>query len=530
MGVTHRGASPTENVSLHEYNVSTGGIMRLNIKDIATACNGQIIGQKEEIYINWISTDSRSIKPLVAELPEAPERFYSITEGILPRIRDVEGSITCAEGTLFVPIVGERFDGHDYIQMAAQNEAVCALSEKEIDVGIPLILVKSTRRALMDLAGYYRRLFDIKVVAITGSAGKTTTKDMIYHVLSRKYKTKKTIGNFNNDIGLPLSIFQLEPSDEALVLEMGMNHAGEIHELSLTGAPDIAVITHIGDAHIENFENRTGILHAKLEIVDGLAPNGVVVLNGDDPLLTSEIANEKVKPFNKKVATPFCESNFLANENNNVLYPSSKNILKAEPMGLQKTCCRFNWKGQEINITVPVPGAHMVMNAFLAVAVGVEMGISPNEITLGFEDFAPPEGRLSVETANDMVIINDVYNANPAAMKEAIKVLHSPETAKHTRRVAILGDMNELGHVAKERHFEVGEFANESGVDLLVAIGELSKHIYDGFNNPEKSLYFKTVDEFLSQLKEVLFPGDIILVKASRGMTFENIVNTILKE
>jgi len=451
--------------------------MRLSLKDIATACNGKIIGQKEDTYIDWVSIDSRAINP----------------------------------STLFVPIAGERFDGHDYIKNAAQNGAVCALSEKEIDVNIPLIIVKSTRRALMDLAGYYRRLYDIKVVAITGSAGKTTTKDMIYHVLSRKFKTKKTIGNFNNDIGLPLSIFQLEPEDEVLVLEMGMNHAGEIHELSLTGAPDITVITHIGDAHIENFENRTGILHAKLEIVDGLAPDGVVILNGDDPLLTGEIATEKVKAFR-------------------VLYPSSKNIIEAEPMGLQKTHCHFNWKEQDIIITVPVPGAHMVMNAFLAVAVGVEMGISADEITLGFNDFAPPEGRLSVETANDMVIINDVYNANPAAMKEAIKVLHSPETAKHSRRVAILGDMNELGHVAKERHFEVGEFANKSGLDLLVAIGELSKHIYDGFNNPQKSLYFKTVGEFLSQLKEILRSGDIVLVKASRGMAFENIVDAILKE
>jgi len=451
--------------------------MRLSLKDIATACNGQIIGQKEDIYIDWVSIDSRAINP----------------------------------STLFVPIAGERFDGHDYIKNAAQNGAVCALSEKEIDVNIPLIIVKSTRRALMDLAGYYRRLFNIKVVAITGSAGKTTTKDMIYHVLSQKYRyVKKTIGNFNNDIGLPLSVFQLEPSDEVLVLEMGMNHAGEIHELSLTGAPDIAVITHIGDAHIENFENRTGILHAKLEIVDGLAPDGVVVLNGDDPLLTGEITNEKVKPFR-------------------VLYPSSKDIIEAEPMGLQKTRCRFNWKGQDINIIVPVPGAHMVMNAFLAVVVGTEMGLSPDEIASGFNDFAPPEGRLSVETANDMVIINDVYNANPAAMKEAIKVLNSPETAKHTRRIAILGDMNELGHVAIERHYEVGEFTKESGIDFLIAIGELSQHIYAGFKNLEKSLYYKTVEEFLPCCKEILQPGDIVLVKASRGMAFENIVNEILK-
>ena len=446
--------------------------MKLSIRDIAQACNGQVINPIEAT-ITSVSTDTRKITP----------------------------------GALFVPIVGETFDGHNYIAAAAENGAVCALTERaDITAGIPLILVKSTRRALMELAGYYRRIHNVKVVAITGSAGKTTTKDMIFHVLARKYKTKKTLGNFNNDVGMPLSIFQLEPDDEVLVLEMGMNHAMEIHELSLIGAPDIAVITHIGDAHIENFENREGILHAKLEIVDGLKPDGTVILNGDDSLLTSEIAAAKINLFK-------------------VLYPSSKNIISAESVGLQETSAHFNWQGHDIRLTVPLPGAHMVMNALLAAAVGIEMGVSPAEISKGFDDFIPPSGRLSVENINGMTVINDAYNANPAAMKESIKILCN----QPSRKVAILGDMNELGHVSEARHTEIGAFAAENGIDLLVAIGPQARFVYEGFGSKDNSFYFPTVDGFLPKLQVLLHPDDVVLVKASRGMAFERIMEALRK-
>jgi len=442
--------------------------MKLSLYEIATAVSGKLVNPLKQT-ITSISTDTRTIIP----------------------------------GALFVPIKGENFDGHNYIQNAAERGAVCALSEVEMAADIPLIIVNSTRKALMDLAGYYRRLFDIKVVAITGSAGKTTTKDMIAGILEQKYKTKKTMKNFNNDIGLPLSIFQLEEGDEALVLEMGMNHGGEIHELSLTGAPDIAVITHIGDAHIENFENREGILNAKLEIVDGLKPNGTVILNGDDPLLTGAIAAIKVKPFIAK-------------------YPSNENILLTTPVGLEKTECKFNWAGQDVNITVPLPGAHMVKNALLAVAVGIELGCTPEQITKGFETFAPPAGRLTVEKIGNKTIINDAYNANPASMKEAIKIL----ATEKGRKVAILGDMNELGHVAEERHKEVGAFAGEAGLDLFIAVGGLSKHMYDSFPHTNK-IYFSTVEEFITAGMHLLKEDDIVLIKASRGMAFERIITKL---
>jgi len=449
--------------------------MNLTIQEITQAIGGTLLHNVETPPITAIATDTRQ-----------NARYGAVTPGCM-----------------FVPIVGPAFDGHDYINAAAALGAVCALTEREIHSDIPLILVDSIRNALMQLASYYRHKMGVKVAAVTGSAGKTTVKDMMYHILSRKYKTKKTLGNLNNDIGLPLSIFQLEEGDEMLVLEMGMNHALEIHDLSLVGAPDVAVITHIGDAHIENFENREGILHAKLEIVDGLNPNGTVVLNGDDPLLTGSIAAEKVKTFTVK-------------------FPSSQNILQAETIGLQQTVCHFNWQGHDMHLTVPLPGRHNVMNALLAAAVGIEFGVSPTEIAKGFDDFVPPGGRLTVENVNGMTIINDAYNANPASMQEAIKIL----CGQNTRKVAILGDMNELGHVSVERHKEIGAFTGKAGIELLVAVGPQAVHLYEASGVQNKH-YFATVGEFLPHLPGLVQTGDTVLIKASRGMAFEQVVQAL---
>jgi len=493
--------------------------MKIEIQDIVSAVGGRLLGVVESpVWITSISIDTRTI----------------------------------VQGALFVPLAGVQVDGHDFIKQAAENGAICALTERQnapTDTGIPLIYVSSTRRALMALADFYRRSHNVKVVAVTGSAGKTTTKDMIAEICAQKYKTKRTIGNFNNDIGMPLSIFRLEPDDEVLVLEMGMNHAGEIHELSLVGVPDIVVITHIGDAHIENFADRTGILHAKLEIVDGLRVGGTVVLNGNDPLLTGEIAAAKVSGFN-------------------VLYPSNENIVSAVPMGLQETRCVFNWHGQEIPVTVPVPGGHMVMNALLATVVGLQLGITPAQITAAFESFTPPEGRLNIFEASRengesawaskfpeceankgrgyVTVIDDVYNANPTSMMEALKVLcreygDAPETCtasggavQKRRRVAILGNMNELGQVAEARHREVGEFAATIGVDLLIAVGNLAYGINEGFygatvgkDTGQIAMYFEHLELFLPHIKEKLQDGDIVLVKASRTMQFEKIIEAI---
>ena len=505
--------------------------MQLSILEILAACKGRLMNGEinQEAIVTSICTDSREIRP----------------------------------GALFVPLLGEQVDGHNYIPGALENGAVCALTEKS-DIGPgPIIYVHSTRRALMDLAAYYRRKHNIKVVAITGSAGKTTTKDMISYVLARKYKTQKTLGNFNNDIGLPLSIFQLTPEDEVLVLEMGMNHGGEIHELSLVGAPDIAVITNIGDAHIENFENREGILHAKLEILDGLFHGGTAIFNGNDPLLTGPIAKAKATKFK-------------------LLYPNSSNIKSMTEGNITGGFSHFVIDGHDIKINLSLPGTHMVMNALLAATVGIEMGLTPEEIAQGFEDFTPPTGRLTRMELKGMTIINDAYNANPASMQEAIKVVISQEG----RKVCVLGDMNELGQVSETRHKEIGGFAAEAGIDILVTIGTMAWWMNEGFYNvirgrqaakgrsgnqplldenaerlfdvtprrtsgfrgsginmgpelggilrrtadqekdiPQIALHFEKVEVFLQEWRNILRKGDVVLVKASRGMKFEQIIN-----
>lgn len=454
--------------------------MYLTLQEIISATGGRLLGGvKDCAAITGISTDTRTI----------------------------------GAGALFIPLDGGNFDGHDYIEQAAENGAICALTERQsapTDMDIPLIYVNSTRRALMDLADFYRRRHDVKVVAITGSAGKTTTTRMVADILSQKFRTKRTIKNFNNDIGMPLSIFQLEDGDEVLVLEMGMNRAGEVRELSLVGAPDFAVTTYIGDEHMENFQNREGVLRANLEVVDGLRENGTIVLNGDNPLLTGEIAAEKIAAFR-------------------ALFPSSENIAEAEPVGFQETRCVFEWRGEKVRITVPVPGAHMVMNALLAVVVGLEMGVSPAQITRAFENFTPPDGRMNILQIGGMTVINDVYNANPASMCEAIKVLTRKNKAKPTdscelsvesRRVAILGDMLELGAFGEARHREVGEFAAEAGVDLLITIGGLSRHTHEGFSR-ESAVHFEKLEDFAP--REFLKSGDTVLIKASRGARFERI-------
>ncbi|MCL2361096.1 MAG: UDP-N-acetylmuramoyl-tripeptide--D-alanyl-D-alanine ligase [Defluviitaleaceae bacterium] len=503
--------------------------MQLSILEILAACKGQFIGGEinTEAIITSICTDSREIQP----------------------------------GGLFVPLCGENVDGHDYIARALEEGGVCALTERPGIADGPIIYVRSTRRALMDIAAYYRRKHNIKVIAITGSAGKTTTKDMIACVMAAKFKTQKTMGNFNNDIGLPLSIFQLTSEDEVLVLEMGMNHGGEIHELSLVGAPDISVITNIGDAHIENFENREGILHAKLEILDGLSPMGTVVFNGNDSLLTGPIARAKAAPFK-------------------LLYPNSSNIKFMDDRSITGGHSHFEIDGQDIHINIPLPGAHMVMNALLAATVGVEMGLTPDEISRGFESFSPPDGRLTRLEMGGMTVINDVYNSNPAAAQESIKVIMGQEG----RKVCILGDMNELGQVSEDRHKEIGAIAADAGIDILVTIGRMAWWMNEGFYNairarqvekgrvgnqplldenaerlfdvpkrstgyravgnnrlpeigailrctadqeeetPQTALHFETVDSFLSEWRNILRRGDVVLLKASRGMKFEAII------
>ena len=451
--------------------------MCFTAEQILKATGGVFFGAScDEISIKSVSTDSRSIR----------------------------------EGALFVPIVGERFDGHDFIEQAVNLGAACVLSEKKIEGSrFPYILVRCTRQALLDIASFYLGTFDVKVVGLTGSAGKTTTKDMLASVLSKKYRTKKTIGNFNNDIGLPLSVFGLEKGDEVIVLEMGMNHAGEIRKLTKAAKPDVAIITNIGFAHIENFKDQNGILQAKLEIVEGLKNGGSVFLNGNDPLLAGEDAVKKT-------------------EGMSVFHPGEENVKSVKSLGLSGSECHFCFDGKDVFVTVPLPGSHMVTNALLTCAVCLHMGMSPEEISHGFLEYEPTLGRLNVIQANKMTVINDVYNASPDSVKNALSVL----AREGGRKVAILGDMLELGDYAKKLHEEVGIYAASLGIDVLVTIGSLAKHMFDGFTSikgaGENAKAFETKSDFLAVSEKILKACDVVLVKASRGAKFEEITEKLI--
>ena len=439
------------------------------LKEIALATGGKIHSKFESVLIDNVSTDSRDIK----------------------------------KNALFVPIKGENFDGHDFIFDCIEKGASGCLTEKELPENIPCILVKDTKKALRDLAKFYISKFDIPKCAVTGSVGKTTTKDMIASVLSEKFNTLKTEGNFNNEIGLPRTVFGIDKDTEAAVLEMGMNHFGEIHNLSEIVRPSIGVITNIGVSHIENLGSREGILKAKLEILDFMKDDGVVFLNGDDPYLRKAETGRKTVYFGIEST---CD-----------VY--AKNIRHD---GLSGTFAEIHKGDICFEVKVPVPGSHMVLNALAASAVGFELGLSPEEIKRGIEGFKKSKMRMDIIAGNGINIINDVYNANPVSVKAAIDVLSAAEG----RRVAILGDMLELGEFSEAMHKDVGEYTGKSGIDVLIAIGKDAKYIFEG---AEKSLlkecfYFETQEDFFAEGIQKIFKGDTVLVKASRGMSLEKTV------
>ncbi|OON91492.1 MAG: hypothetical protein ATN34_05510 [Epulopiscium sp. Nele67-Bin002] len=410
---------------------------------------------------------------------------------------------------LFVPLVGESFDGHNYINQVYDKGALATLSsnKKIVDDRLITIYVPDTKVALLALAKYYSRKFERCVVAITGSVGKTTTKDMIATVLAQKLKVHKTEGNFNNEIGLPLTLFKVKPDDDVSVLEMGMNHFGEISNLTLTAEPDIAIITNIGTSHIENLGSREGILNAKLEILEGLKSDGIVLINGDEPLLTQAKGNNiwvtyGLNPSNDYYAT-------------DITYASTYvEAIFYSPLALFK-------------LRVPAPGEHMVKNALAAIAVGELLGLTTTEIMDGIKSYKTGKMRMEItELPNQITIIDDTYNASVDSMVAALKVLENIET--NSRKIAILGDMFELGIYSDKLHEEVGEVANEMNIDCVYTIGNYAQKINQGVTTCE-SEHFNTKELCIEQLPRIIRPGDVVLIKASRGMHLEQVVEAIGK-
>ena len=410
---------------------------------------------------------------------------------------------------LFVAINGERFNAHQFIPDTIEKGALCVVSHEDLgDTDYPYILVEATGQALLDIAKLYRDSFDVKVVGITGSVGKTSTKEMIASVLAQKYNVHKTQGNFNNECGLPLTIFEMNEEHQVSVLEMGINHFGEMRKLSTVASPDICVITNIGVAHLEFLKTREGIMQEKTQMFQDMKPGGSVVLNGDDPLLST------IGPV--KGSDPIF---YGLDQDKNVIYATH-----VESLGLKGTSCTIHLPEGSFSCVVPIPGIHMVSNALAGSAVGSKLGLTTEEIKRGIESLPSIQGRNHIIQTDRLILLDDCYNANPVSMKASLDVLNMGIG----RKVAVLGDMGELGPDYAALHRSVGEYAAEIGIDLVCAIGPMSKEIAEGAaSDGTKALWFETKADFLAQTKDILKDGDNVLIKASHGMEFPEIVEAL---
>ena len=418
-------------------------------------------------------------------------------------------SRTVDEGALFVPIIGERFDGHDFIETAMKT-ALVTLSDRKLDVE-PYILVKDTTVAMGDIAHEYLNILGIKVISITGSVGKTSTKETIASVCATQYRTKKTPGNLNNNIGMPRTIFMLEPEDEIAVLEMGINHFGEMDALGKIANPDISVITNIGECQLEFLEDLDGVFRAKTEIFAHLKTCAAVILNGDDVKLRAVKEVNGVKPVF-----------YGMSEGCDVF---AKNIVSHGLSGIE---CDIVCKEEEIHVNIPYPGEHMVMNAMAGFAVGMELGISLENIKAGIENLKLPEGRLNQLESDGITIIDDCYNANPVSIRASLNVVSKAEG----RKIAVIGDMGELGDDEELYHRQIGEYAARLPLDEVIIIGKRSAAMYDEFKKTaaDKSVrYFENIDEASPFICDLVKSGDTVLVKASHSMEFEKIVKALIK-
>lgn len=445
----------------------------MTLENIAEACKGKLFGQPEGVMeASCVVIDSRKME----------------------------------EGGVFIAARGEKVDGHSFIPQMEEKNALGVVCEKiPEDCKVPYILVKDSFQALKDIAEYYRQQLTIPIVGITGSVGKTSTKEMIAGVLSEGFCTLKTEGNFNNEIGLPLTVLRIREEHEAAVLEMGISDFGEMHRLSKIAKPDICVMTNIGQCHLENLGSREGILKAKSEIFDFMNPEGHIFVNGDDDMLI------KVKPKENRTI-----AHFGLNPSNEIYASGVMN------KGLLGSQAMIHMNLEVFPVTIPLPGAHMVYNALAAAAVGKCLGLKKEQIQSGIAKVEAVGGRSHVISLPACIVIDDCYNANPVSMKAALDLL----STALTRKVAILGDMFELGEREKELHEEVGKYAVEKAIDVLICVGKLSENMYKAAagNGGNKVFYFETRDEMLLYLNEILRREDSILVKASHGMQFEKVV------
>lgn len=467
-----------KNLSIEEIAGAVGA--RIIEADTPTAGDAGLARQESGIFCGQVSTDTRAV----------------------------------AKGDLFIALVGERFDAHDFIPQAIEKGAAAVIVSRPpaSALAVPVLLVGDTLAALQRLAAYNRRQFNLPVVAVTGSNGKTTTKDLIASVLGRRYKILKTTGNFNNHIGLPLTLLKLDETYEAAVLEMGMRGLGEIDLLAGIAQPTVAVITNIGETHLERLGSVENIAAAKSEVLDHIDQQGTAVLNGDDSWVRKVAGKVRGRVLFYGVET---ENDIRAAD------------IKTDGMASVFT---VHYQDRQAVVELPVPGQHNVLNALAAVGVGLVTGLSLEEAAAGLKQAELTAMRLEVLETGSYKIINDAYNANPASAKAALSVLS--DQAGSRRRVAVLGSMFELGERAQAGHCEVGAAAFESGIEMLVTVGDLGEYIAQGAlaKGMAPDLVFHCKDNALALelLDTRLKSGDVILVKGSRGMKMEEIVRGLM--
>ena len=463
----------------------------MTLENIARACGGVYVG------------------------PEASRQ--AVIAGAVTDSRQVE------KGYLFIALKGARVDGHDFIPEVFEKGALAALVEKEPEPSAgPCIRVASTLEAMKKLAAFYRQELRIKVVGITGSVGKTSTKEMIASVLEQKYRVLKTENNHNNEIGVPLTIFRIREEHEAAVLEMGISDFGEMHRLAEMTRPDICVITNIGRCHLENLGTRDGILEAKTESFEHLQPEGIAILNGDDDKLCTK------KDVNGRPAL-FYGIGAEANRSEDGVLMAEKSVYATdvENLGMEGMRAKIHTPKGEFAAYIPLAGEHNVYNALAGTAVGLMLDLTLEEIAEGIGAVKTVKGRNNLMEKDGVTVIDDCYNANPDSMRASIAVL------AHTqgRKIAVLGDMGELGREERSLHRYVGDAVAKSGIDVLFAAGKLAREYADAAQGSGCEIhYYEDVDAMLPELTACVKAGDTVLVKASHFMNFERVVKTLMEE
>ncbi len=450
--------------------------MRLKLSEIAKAAGGKLLASEGDAVVTSFSTDSRESRP----------------------------------GMMFVPIRGEKTDAHIYIDSVFEQGAAASFTDHELPSPRgPLVLVKDCREALQKAAAYYRSQFSIPVVGVTGSVGKTTSKEMIAQALEARFRVLKTAGNQNSQVGVPLTVCGLKKEHTAAVVEMGVSMPGEMARIAAVSKPTCAVVTNIGISHIEYLKSRENIMAEKLHIADHLPEQGVLFVNGDDDLLCTlkEYRGKRVVTFG---LGPHCD--WKATE------------LRQADKGTFFTC--WGQGGEKLEMFVPTPGLHHVRNALAAAAAAKYLGIPLEETSRALAAYKPPAMRQEILESGGITIIDDSYNASPDSMKGALDILVSRKTSG--KKVAVLADMLELGEEALRSHWEIGEYAKEKGIDLLLCIGPLMREAAKGYGEGAK--WFSTNEEAVSFLRLALSSGDAVLVKGSRGMKTDEIVSSLKAE